>query len=235
MKNFLFLFTIYIILISLFISNQKLLGQPSANNIICNRDSIKRLLNSSYAFENESNNRLGINQKYIQYEKDTVDFVHKKMDSLVKLYIIARSGMDLFKDISSNYDANPNFKIKSNGFSKIKYIHNYSFFMNDSIEYHFFIKFDSKGNIIIDHQIPDVKSDKEFRKIIDFCEALKIARQDEYFKYDLMEISLEYSKKFNQFVWCIKTEELHHAITSYDYFILIGARAGKIIGHRKHK
>lgn len=200
----------------------------------CNKNSSNILIDIGYDFEPDvQNSNFGINPKCVVYDKDDSSEIHKLLDSLAKEYIIKRAGIKFYNALSNDL----NFKIKDTASCKLnlKFIRNYSYLMPDSLEYHFFIKFNANGKIITNHQIPDINLDKEFTQIIDFCSALKMAQQDEYFKHDFLGISLEYSKKFNHFVWCIKTQELHHAITSCDYFILIDAKTGKIIGHRKHK
>ncbi|HWY33416.1 MAG TPA: hypothetical protein VNX68_02140 [Nitrosopumilaceae archaeon] len=225
-----FIYPLFLFLISFCCS-----GQSEAGVISCNKDSLNNFIEYGHYFDpSVQNATLGINPKCIEYDKQTGDAIHKQIDSVCKAYIIERSGSKLFSKV---IDYEMDFKIKDSCSckTKIKYVRNYSLLLTDTIEYSFFIKFNSHGKIIRDHQIPELKPDQEFRQLIDFCVAFKIAQQDDYFRHEFKGMDLEYSQEFNQFVWCVNTEEIHHAITSFAYSILINAKTGKVVGHRKRK
>jgi hypothetical protein len=116
---------------------------------------------------------------------------------------------------------------------RIKYAIQYYFVVQDSMRYYILIVFDKDGHIISNDELPSVKQNAQFDKILDVCEAVKVAEQDKVFSGEVETISLEFDKKENCFVWSIQKPEVrkgkHKVIERYMY---LNANTGKLIRRR---
>ena len=172
-------------------------------------------------------------------EIDSTKLPKAILDSARK-YLINRIGVFFYTKLYyyACQDVDNKTKIyKFNGFpnpkldKRTKYAIQYFFIIQDSMRYYLTIVFDKNGSVISKSQIPNIKKNKQFDKIISLCDAKIIAEQDKTFLGELKNISLEYNDNINSFVWRVEKpfvkgrkprEEIHR-------FIIINANSGLVI------
>ena len=99
------------------------------------------------------------------------------------------------------------------------------------MKYYFTIVFDKNENIISPNQLPNIKKNENFNKILEVCDVKIIAEKDKIFPGEIQGISLEYLNKKNTFVWRIRMPDVKgkKPMEEVRRFLLIDSYTGKII------
>lgn len=124
-------------------------------------------------------------------------------------------------------------KASCNG--KIKYAFEYYFMIQDSMKFYFTTIYDEKGNLLSKSQTPDIRQNPDCMNIVDVCEAKTIAEADTEFKGKMTGISLEYSQKYNSFVWVVEKPREIKDKKVISRFVIIHAQSRKILDHITRK
>jgi hypothetical protein len=187
--------------------------------------------------------------EYFYYDVDTSKYccqiskIQKYSDFILQKaekYIKQRAGnlfynkliFQNFMVIYHDYSVLPNFdsvKYDLDKSGKINYWLTYSYFPDSSIEYGFGIEFDSKGNRISEHKIPDFSKNKNFMDLISPCKALEIEKTQKIVEIDSVKsIELNYDDKINSFVWIIKEGYPDTEGNNESDILFINANSGRL-------
>lgn len=121
---------------------------------------------------------------------------------------------------------------------KTKYAFEYYFSVQDSLNFYFTTIYDSNGNLLFYHQIPDIRSNPNFYTYLDACKISKIALADRKFKGNIKSIRLDFDPQKNIFVWVVKKPSRYSGKnnkTIHSRYLIIHAQTGKIIEHKVTK
>lgn len=180
------------------------------------------------------------------------EFVSKKAEQ----YILNRAGKKFLEKLkfwelvviyrnSKTIDNFDDIKYDINKFDEVSYYIKYKYIHNGA-QYRFGIEFDKNGNRTSEHAFPDGNTNKEFEKIIPFCEAVSFARTTPYLKdKPLGKGQLEYLHDINSFVWLLEegmitflTEAKYRKLNpnpepNNRYLIYIDAQTNQIVKTKK--
>lgn len=144
-------------------------------------------------------------QKYSDFILQKAEkYIKQRAGNLFFNKLIFQNFMVIYLDYSimANFDS-VKYDLDKSG--KIYYWLTYSYFPESTIEYGFGIQFDSKGNRISEHNIPDFSKNPNFMNLISPCKALDIGKSQKIAKLDsIKSIELNYDNRINSFVWQIK-------------------------------
>lgn len=84
---------------------------------------------------------------------------------------------------------------------RVKYAFQYHFVVQGDMNYYFTTVYDSLGNRLSEHMLPNQKQNEHFDKILSVCEAVKVTERDTSFTSKVWLISLDYSDSLNAFIW----------------------------------
>jgi hypothetical protein len=114
---------------------------------------------------------------------------------------------------------------------EIKYYYYFLFTESPNIQYRFNMALDVQGNILSEWTIPKLKNN-DYRKIVSFCEAAYIARNDKKAEVILLnDLNLIYDSKLNHLGWRATVGyKLHQKDEHFkSYRLTINAFDGEII------
>lgn len=177
------------------------------------------------SFGTDSYNTKTSEIQYFSYDVDTslycchINKIKKYADFILAKagkYIKQRAGSDfsrklIFHDlmvIYHDYSKLTNFDSLEYNLAncgRISYWLTYSYSHDATIEYG--IEFNSKGERISKHMIPDVSKNKNSMNIIGLCKAIETAKNQKIVQFDsIKSIELGYDNKINSLIWLIRED-----------------------------
>jgi hypothetical protein len=161
------------------------------------------------------------------------------------LYLINRIGNSFYKKLSQPiYEEvrldlvdslkliSPCASIENCQDTTAKYAIGYNFDLPKGMKYYFTLIYNKKGELISNEQLPYFNSNTNCFNIIEPCLAIEIADNDSVYKQKTNQITLNYSKSLNSFIWAIKKNEYKKEFTEDTYCepnLVLDANTGIII------
>ena len=184
---------------------------------------------------------------YTPYQEVDTNTIPQEIRDKNRKYLYDRVGVTFYNKLQYYSCQTIDFKKsrqlkKERGFTskkladkRVKYAFQYYFVIQDSMRYYLSTVYDKDGNLISEHQLPDIAKNETWDNIIDVCQAKQVAETDEKYKGKLEGITLQFSAEYNSFVWEVEKPEIRKGKEITRPFVIIHAQTGKIIGHRTEK
>ena len=118
---------------------------------------------------------------------------------------------------------------------RVRYAFQYYFIVQDSMRYYLSTVYDKQGNLISEHQLPDIARNSDLSQIIDICKAKQIIEADRKYKGALKKLSLEYSLEHDALVWEGQKPSIREGKKVDTPFVIVHAQTGKTLGYRVEK
>lgn len=192
-----------------------------------NKDHFKLVLytpHKEYDFANHiPKSILNKNKKYL-YNRVGKQFMHNKVT--LEKYIVTN-----FYDTALLLN-NEWLKLAD---KNVKYAFQYYFHIGQGMKYYFTTVYDSLGNLLSKPMLPNKKCNKNFDKLINICDAKKIAEADTFFNDKAWVITLDYSDSLNRFLWEVKHQSTKKDNTRIivQKIIFIDANTGEVVKHEE--